>query len=250
MESGRSTNLIEVRGLRVAYDGKEILHGIDAGIADGAFVSIVGKSGCGKSTFLLALAGFVESSGSIHIPNEIGMVFQNYAVYPWLTVRDNIGFGLRHLGVSERDGTVRHYLEMVDLVEHADKYPAQLSGGQTQRVALARALAPNPKVVFMDEPFGALDTFTRSNMQEWLGEAWRREKKTILFVTHSIEEAIFLSDRILLFGEGRICGDLPVRFARPRTAATKFEPEFVELRKTILAILGPGTVASTATSGG
>jgi NitT/TauT family transport system ATP-binding protein len=178
------------------------------------------------------------------------MVFQNYAVFPWLTVRDNIAFGLRGLPVQEREDIVARYLEMVDLTAHAGKYPAQLSGGQTQRVALARAFAPNPKVIFMDEPFGALDTFSRNNMQEWLGQAWQRENKTILFVTHSIEEALFLSDRILLFGDGQICGDLNVDFARPRTAETKFDPEFVDLRKKVLSILAPDSAGSSVAVGG
>jgi len=231
--------LIEVRDLRVTYDHAEVLHGLDITISQGEFVAIAGKSGCGKSTFLLALAGFIQSSGSVKIPSEIGMVFQNYAVFPWLTVRDNIAFGVRHLPRQEREAIVNRYLEMVDLKDHAGKYPAQLSGGQTQRVALARAFAPNPKVIFMDEPFGALDTFTRNNMQEWLGQAWQRESKTILFVTHSIEEALFLSDRILLFGDGHICGDLKVNFARPRDPEMKFDPQFVELRKKVLSILGP-----------
>jgi NitT/TauT family transport system ATP-binding protein len=231
--------LIEVRDLRVTYDRTEVLHGLNITISQGEFVTIAGKSGCGKSTFLLALAGFIPSSGSIKVPGEIGMVFQNYAVFPWLTVRGNIAFGLRNLPVRQREPIVNRCLEMVGLADHAGKYPAQLSGGETQRVALARAFAPNPKVIFMDEPFGALDTFTRNNMQDWLGQAWQRENKTILFVTHSIEEALFLSDRILLFGDGQIRGDIKIDFARPRTPETKFAPAFVELRKKILSILAP-----------
>jgi NitT/TauT family transport system ATP-binding protein len=242
------SELIEVRDLRVTYDDTEVLHGLNVTISQGEFVTIAGKSGCGKSTFLLALAGFIRSSGSIKIPSEIGMVFQNYAVFPWLTVRDNIAFGLRNLPPQEREPIVNRYLDMVELTDHAGKYPAQLSGGQTQRVALARAFAPNPKVIFMDEPFGALDTFTRNNMQDWLGQAWKRENKTILFVTHSIEEALFLSDRILLFGDGQICGDLEIDFAHPRTPEMKFDPRFVELCKKILAILSPET--SPAPNGG
>jgi NitT/TauT family transport system ATP-binding protein len=226
--------LIEVRNLRVSYDGLEILHGVDITVRDGEFVTIVGKSGCGKSTLLLALAGFIKREGDVRMPSDIGMVFQNYAVFPWLTVRGNIAFGLQDLGTAERAEVIRHHLKLVGLEAHAGKYPAQLSGGQAQRVALARALAPNPPLVFMDEPFGALDMFTRDKMQEWLGEIWENEDKTVLFVTHNIEEAIFLSDRIVMMGEGDVLDELRIPFERPRTRELKFSPEFMKLKHRIL----------------
>ena len=167
--------IIEVRDLCVSYGDHAVLDAVNLKVRNGEFVSIVGQSGCGKSTLLLALAGFIAYQGQVTVPEHIGMVFQNYAVFPWLTVRGNIAFGLHELGALERENVIAHHLRLVGLEDHAHKYPAQLSGGQTQRVALARALAPRPKVVFMDEPFGALDMFTRERMQEWLEDVRARE---------------------------------------------------------------------------
>jgi ABC-type nitrate/sulfonate/bicarbonate transport system ATPase subunit len=183
---------IQVRGLHVHYGENEVLNGIDFTVDRGEFMSIVGKSGCGKSTLLHALAGFIEKDGEVKIPSDLGMVFQNYAVFPWLTVRGNIAFGLHEINGQQRENLVVRHLEMVGLSADAHKYPAQLSGGQTQRVALARALAPNPEIIFMDEPFGALDMYTREKMQTWLLHIWENNHKTVLFVTHNIEESIFL----------------------------------------------------------
>lgn len=228
---------IQVRGLRVRYDGNEILHGIDLNVERGEFVAIVGQSGSGKSTLLHALAGFIDSEGEVRMPKEIGMVFQNYAVYPWLTVRGNIAFGLHGINRQKQEEIIAAHLNLVGLDEQADKYPAQLSGGQTQRVALARALAPNPEVIFMDEPFGALDMYTREKMQAWLLEVWEKDHKTVLFVTHNIEEAIFLSDRVIVIGDGEILGKFPSPFERPRTEPLKFTPTFVELKRQILELI-------------
>jgi NitT/TauT family transport system ATP-binding protein len=225
---------IGVSGLRVSYEGLEILHGIDFEIRSGEFVSIVGKSGSGKSSLLHALAGFIESEGRIHAPTEIGMVFQNYAVFPWLTVQGNIALGLNGLPAQTRAHVIEKSLEMIDLSEEAHKYPFQLSGGQAQRVALARALAPDPEVILMDEPFGALDTFTRDRMQTWLLELWGRSQKTVLFVTHNLDEAVFLSDRIIVLGAGEILGEFPVQFTRPRSERLKFASTFVDLKRCIL----------------
>jgi NitT/TauT family transport system ATP-binding protein len=228
---------IQVRRLRVRYDGNEILHGVDLNVERGEFVSIVGQSGSGKSTLLHALAGFIDSEGEARMPKGIGMVFQNYAVYPWLTVRGNIAFGLHGINRQKRERIIDTHLELVGLEEQENKYPAQLSGGQTQRVALARALAPNPEVIFMDEPFGALDMYTREKMQTWLLEVWEKDHKTVLFVTHNIEEAIFLSDRIIVIGDGKILGEFPSPFERPRTELLKFTPPFVELKRQILELI-------------
>ncbi|MCI0563178.1 MAG: ABC transporter ATP-binding protein [Nitrososphaera sp.] len=225
--------IIEVNNLRAGYDGVTVLHDINFRVFDGEFVSLIGKSGSGKSTLLLALAGFIKSDGLRHVPSELGMVFQNYAVFPWFTVRENITLGLGHLEQKERRETVAHYLSLVGLDEHGDKYPTQLSGGQAQRVAFARALAPNPSVIFMDEPFGALDIFTRDKMQDWLNEIWEKENKTVLFVTHNIEEAIFLSDRILIVGHGALLGEVSPPFARPRTGDIKYSTQFMELKRKV-----------------
>jgi len=224
---------IVARGLRVGYDGQEVIHGISFAIKQGEFVSIIGQSGCGKSSLLHALAGFIEKSGDLRVPCDIGMVFQNYAVFPWLTVRGNIAFGLGNCRAGAREDIILKHLEMIRLEHAANKYPFQLSGGQVQRVALARALAPDPDAIFMDEPFGALDMFTRERMQKWLLGVWEKESKTVLFVTHNIEEAIFLSDRIIVLGNGVILGEFPIHLERPRGEEVKFAREFTELKRNI-----------------
>lgn len=225
---------IGVVGLRVKYGEIEVLHAIDFQVKRGEFVSIVGKSGCGKSSLLHALAGFIEREGEIEMPSEIGMVFQSYAVFPWLTVKGNIAFGLDSMGGKQKEQVVAQSLEMVGLGKDERKYPFQLSGGQAQRVALARALAPDPEVIFMDEPFGALDMFTRERMQTWLLKIWGKARKTILFVTHNLEEAVFLSDRVIVLGQGNILGEFAIPFGRPREEQLKFAHSFVDLKKQIL----------------
>jgi NitT/TauT family transport system ATP-binding protein len=225
---------ISVRGLRAKYGDVEVLHGIDFDVTERQFVSIVGKSGCGKSTLLHALAGFIDKEGEVDMPVDIGVVFQNYAIFPWLTVKGNIAFGARPLDSVPKKEIIASHLEMIGLSAEGHKYPFQLSGGQAQRVALARALAANPSVILMDEPFGALDMFTRERMQAWLLKIWNASDKTVLFVTHNIEEALFLSDRVLVLGRGEILVDLTIPFERPRLEPLKFSPEFVDLKKQIL----------------
>jgi NitT/TauT family transport system ATP-binding protein len=180
------------------------------------------------------LAGFIKRNGEIKMPSEVGMVFQNYAVFPWLTVKGNIAFGLDALDGQHRESVLAQSLEMIGLGSDAHKYPFQLSGGQAQRVALARALAPDPEVIFMDEPFGALDMFTRERMQTWLLDIWGKSHKTVLFVTHNLEEAVFLSDRVIVLGQGDILGEFAIPFDRPRAEQLKFIPAFVDLKKQIL----------------
>ena len=230
--------VIEVRNLRVRYGEREILHGLSLTIERGEFVTIVGRSGCGKSTLLNALAGFIFREGQVSIPAKFGFIFQNYAVFPWLTVRGNILFGMPHKTRPQEQTTrLLSLLEMTGLSEDAHKYPAELSGGQVQRVAFARALAHEPEVLLMDEPFGALDTYTREKMQTWLLQLWEKQKQAIIFVTHSIDEAVFLSDRVLVLAEGNILGSYTVPFGRPRAKTLQYEPEFIELRKAIASIL-------------
>ena len=230
----RDSEHITVHGLRVSFNHHEIIHGIDLTVAEGEFLSVLGKSGCGKSTLLHALAGFIPYQGEVRVPQHLGMVFQNYAVFPWLTVRENIAFGLRHKDSAARNGVVARMLDLMGLAAQASSYPAQLSGGQAQRVALGRAFAPDPEVVLMDEPFGALDLFTREKMQTWLLDIWGRANKTVIFVTHSIEEAIFLSDRVVVLGPGFILGQFSVSLARPRKEEMKFDASFVELKRQIV----------------
>jgi NitT/TauT family transport system ATP-binding protein len=238
--------VIRLRQLRVSFGAEEVLHGIDLRVRRGEFLSIVGKSGAGKSTLLHALARFVPSEGEHHSPEKCGIVFQSYAVYPFLTVAGNVGLGLIDLRAADRQRIIAEYLELVGLSAHADKYPAQLSGGQNQRIAIARAFAarqsadaPPPAAIYCDEPFGALDPFTRDKMQSWLLEIWERHKTTIVFVTHSIEEALFLSDRVVVMSNGTLVKDFAIPFPRPRTAEIKFDAVFVELKRQVLESMEP-----------
>ncbi len=216
-------------------------------IADREFSVIVGPSGCGKSTLLRLVAGLNRpSGGALRLDGEAiagpsrdrGMVFQSYTLFPWLTVRRNVEFGLSLRGVAaaERGATAARYIEQVGLKGFEEAYPVQLSGGMQQRVALARALANDPKVLLMDEPFGALDSQTRSLMQELLLEIWERSHKTVLFITHDIEEALFLGDRVFLMTArpGRIKEEVVVDLPRPRSLEVLTAPHFVELKRRVM----------------
>lgn len=193
------------------------------------FICLLGPSGCGKTTLLNMLAGFEQpSSGKLSAfgqqvsrPGaEHTMMFQDYALFPWLTVKKNIMYGLHRKGCekAERESIVEHYLKLIDLVGFEHKYPWQLSGGMRQRVALARALAVQPKLLLMDEPFAALDSFTRERMQEELIRVWQSERKAVIFVTHSIDEAIKLADKIVVMSArpGRVSGVIEIADDRPR----------------------------------
>ncbi len=198
-------------------------------IYEGELVTIIGPSGCGKSTLLMILAGLYEKSSgealldgaAINGPGlDRGVVFQEFALFPWLTVRNNICFGLKMKGIpaSDHDRIVKHYLKMVRLEEFERIFPHRLSGGMKQRVGIARALAYSPELLLMDEPFGALDAQTRSSLQQMLVDIWAETKKTILFVTHSVREAVFLSDRIVVLSRrpAKIRTIIDVRIPRPR----------------------------------
>jgi NitT/TauT family transport system ATP-binding protein len=217
-------------------------------IEKGEFICLIGPSGCGKSTLLRMVGGFeTPSEGSLLMwgkpvgapgPDR-GMVFQDYGLFPWLTVTENIAFGpiARGRPKSEAASTAKRFVETVGLTRFAGAYPHQLSGGMKQRVAIARVLANDAEVVLMDEPFGALDAFTRERLQEELLEIWARTKLTVIFVTHAIEEAIILADRVVVMspGPGRIVADERVTLARPRDPT---EPEFNALRRHLSALLG------------
>lgn len=223
---------IVVKKLKVSFKNHVAIQGVDLEVEKGEFVAIVGKSGSGKSTLLHALANFISSSGEMIVPESLGVVFQNYAVFPWLTVSENIGFGL------ENNKIIADHLKLAELEHKKDVYPAELSGGQVQRVALARALAHDPEVLFMDEPYGALDAYTRDKMQVWLLDVWSKHKKTVLFVTHNIEEAIFLADRVLVLTPIGFSKEYKVPFARPRIDDVKYSEEFNVLRKEIHKAIG------------
>jgi NitT/TauT family transport system ATP-binding protein len=219
-------------------------------IEDGEFVTILGPSGCGKSTVLRIVAGLEEAtSGKVLLDgkeisgpgSDRGMVFQSYTLYPWLTVKENITFGLKLKGVpqKERDDKARHYLQLIGLEGFENHYPIQLSGGMKQRVAIARALANDPKILLMDEPFGALDAQTRNIMQEVLLKAWEESKKTILFITHDIDEAIFLADSVYVMTArpGRLKKKVPIELPRPREFSVKGTPEFAAYKEELMSLI-------------
>jgi len=204
-------------------------------VREGDFVAIVGPSGCGKTTFLKIVAGLLEStSGEVILDRkkilgpskDRGMIFQGLSLFPWLTVRENISFGLnlQNLPSQKKKEVIQHYLSITGLSDFADVYPKNLSGGMQQRIAIARTLANNPKILLMDEPFGSLDSQTRSKMQEFLTELWGVNKKTILFVTHDVEEAIFLADTVYLLSQrpAQIKQIFKVPFSRPRPHELKY----------------------------
>jgi NitT/TauT family transport system ATP-binding protein len=244
------------REVRKSFSGRgdalRVLNGVDFAVREGEFVSVIGPSGCGKSTLLNMAAGFespdggsVRSGGAeVTGPSAArGVVFQQYAIFPWLTVADNIAFGLRldacRIPRSEHAGIVARYIELMGLTGFERAYPKELSGGMRQRVAIARAYAPDPDVLLMDEPFAALDAQTREFMQELLHGTQLAERKTVLLITHSVEEAIFLSHRVVVMSArpSRVCEVVEVGIDMPRTAETRLTPEFIELRRHLEGVL-------------
>jgi NitT/TauT family transport system ATP-binding protein len=225
---------------------KEVLDGVTFDVRQGEFVSVLGPSGCGKSTLLTMAAGFARpDSGTVQVDgatvtrphHDRGVVFQQYAIFPWLSVRKNIGFGLtlranRH-GRAEIAEATDRYIDLMGLRGFEDALPKTLSGGMRQRVAIARAYATNPSVLLMDEPFAALDAQTREFMQELLHDANQQERRSAMFITHSVEEAIFLSSRIVVLTgrPTRVHEVIDVPVPMPRTAESRTSPEFIELRR-------------------
>jgi NitT/TauT family transport system ATP-binding protein len=222
---------VEVQSLSVSYGPLPVLTNLSVTVRAREFVAIVGGSGSGKTTFLNALAGFIAHTGQIRMPHRLGVVFQDHSVFPWMTVEQNIAFGLNNLGEPERRAVVERHLRLIQMEEKRRCYPAELSGGQVQRVGIARALAPKPELVLMDEPYASLDRPTRDKMQSWLLNIWEQEQITILFVTHDLEEALYLSDRILILRNGHMQDDVPVPFGRPRSEDIKFSTEFIRLKR-------------------
>lgn len=228
-------------------------------VQPGEFICIVGPSGCGKSTVLNMIAGLQEPTGGvieldgkpISGPGaERGVMFQDYALFPWKNVRDNVGFGLRHgtpgagMSAKEREDRVRHFVELVGLKGAEQKYPQQLSGGMRQRVALARLLANGPDILLMDEPLGALDAQTRMVLQVELLRIWgetavEADRKTVIFITHGIDEAVFLADRVVVMSShpGRVSAVLDVDIPRPRTEEVRLHPRFAELGEEIWSLI-------------
>ena len=225
---------------------REVLDNINLSVRDGEFVCLLGPSGCGKSTLLNILAGFLAPTrGQVEIDGEIVrgpdprriFVFQERGVFPWLTVEGNIAFGLGRLTREERQQRVRHYVDLVGLAGFEGAYPAELSGGMKQRLEVARALAVNPDMLMLDEPFGALDSITRLTMRKELLRIWEAERKTILFVTHDIEEAVQLADRVVVMSArpATIQTIVTIDIPHPRDISS---PRYLELRNGIFQQIG------------
>jgi NitT/TauT family transport system ATP-binding protein len=236
-------NKIRITGVSKSYNGKLALDRVDLELAENSFTCLLGPSGCGKSTLLNMIAGFVPpSTGQVLVDDaavagagaDRGVVFQEYALFPWRTALANVEFGplMRRKRPADRRAAARHYLELVGLQGHEAKYPSELSGGMKQRVAIARALANGPSVLLMDEPFGALDAQTREVLQEELLRICEQERKTVVFVTHSISEAIFLGDRIVVMATqpGSVKDVIDVPLAHPRDRSS---PDFVAMERSI-----------------
>lgn len=249
--AGEERNIkVKVDNVKKIYEsrGNEVvaLNGINLDIMENEFVCVVGPSGCGKSTLLNIIAGLVEpTSGTVYLDGhevvgtgtERGVIFQQYALFPWLTVKKNVEFGLKMKGMKAEEASkiAMKYIEMVDLVDFADHYPKELSGGMKQRVAIARAYAVNPEVLLMDEPFGALDAQTRTQLQTELLDTWQKEQKTCFFITHDVEEAIILAQKVIIMSArpGRIKEIIDIDIPYPRNQAVKMSQEFIDLKARI-----------------
>jgi nitrate ABC transporter ATP-binding subunit len=251
LEPSQPPPILQISDLHKVYEASngavEALRGIDLTVKSGEFVCLLGASGCGKSTLLRIIAGFERATrGAVAVHGidvvgpgpDRGMVFQDYALFPWLTVRDNIRFGPlhRHVPSPQIAEIAERFLAMVGLTPFADRYPHQLSGGMKQRVAIARVLANDADILLMDEPFGALDALTRGKLQEELIDIWRSTRLTVIFVTHSVEEAVLLADRVIVMtaGPGRVESQVTIALPRPRDVSS---PEFNILRRDVTRLL-------------
>jgi NitT/TauT family transport system ATP-binding protein len=252
---------IEVQDVSISFRANrsviDAVKGVSLQVRPGEFVSLIGPSGCGKSTVLNAVAGFTPpNAGAVRLDgarikgpgSDRGMVFQQYSLFPWMTVRKNVEFGLKMQGMplSERETQARTLLGLAGLLSFENHYPSQLSGGMKQRVGIVRALATSPQVLLMDEPFGALDSQTRSVMQEILTNMWQKLRLSVLFITHDIEEAIFLSDRIYVMTArpGRVKAELSVDLPRPRLPAVTGSVQFLDMVREIKALIREESLAA------
>lgn len=249
--AGKERNIkVVIEDVRKSYMGRSgevvALNGVNLEIAHNEFVTVVGPSGCGKSTLLNIIAGLLEPTSGRVICNgkevhgtgmDRGVVFQQYALFPWLTVMKNVMFPLNMKGIKgkEAEETAMKYIRMVDLEKFADHYPKELSGGMKQRVAIARAYAAEPEILLMDEPFGALDAQTRTQLQQELLDTWEKEQKTCFFITHDVDEAIILGQRVVIMSArpGRIKDIVDIDIPYPRNQETKMSPRFLELKNRI-----------------
>ena len=252
--AGEERNLVpkvQIKAVEKIYEGRNgktiALNGVNLDIQDNEFICVVGPSGCGKSTLLNIIAGLHEAtSGEVLVDGvkvegtgvDRGVVFQQYALFPWLTVKKNVMFGLKlkkDLTDAQREEIAMKYIKMVGLEKFVDAYPKELSGGMKQRVAIARAYAVNPSLLLMDEPFGALDAQTRTQLQTELLKTWEEEKKTCFFITHDVEEAILLATKVVVMSArpGRIKEIIDIDIPYPRGQESKMLPRFTELKNYI-----------------
>ena len=222
-----------VRGLSRRFGDRAVLDGLDLDIAPGEFIALIGRSGSGKSTLLRALAGLDrEVTGTLSAPGPVSVAFQEPRLLPWKKVLANVALGLR---TADPDGAGRTALAEVGLAEHAAAWPGTLSGGEAQRASLARALVREPRLLLLDEPFSALDALTRITMHRLVVSLWQRHKPAVLLVTHDVDEALTLADRVLVLGEGRIAHSSPITLPRPRV---RDHPDLIALRLRLLTQLG------------
>lgn len=257
------TDKLVVRGLGKTFRGDRgatvALRGVDLAVRDNEFVALVGTSGCGKSTLLSIAAGLeTHDEGTITLDGaaitapgrDRGVVFQSYTLLPWLSVLGNVEFALRAAGTAPRDirPIAQAHLALVGLQDFAAAWPSELSGGMKQRVAIARALSYRPRMLLMDEPFAALDALTRHHMQELLTGIWEKDRLTVLFITHDVEEAVYLADRVLVMTNrpGRIKCEVPIDLPRPRTYDQVATPEFQRLHRTVLDAIRSESLAAAA----
>lgn len=242
--------ILDVRGLTRHFGGHVALDRISFDVRRREFLCVLGASGCGKSTLIRLVAGLdAPTKGEIRLDGvpvdgpgpERGMVFQGYTLFPWLSVKRNVMFGMQVAGKSEAESEAREWIAMVGLSKFENAYPHQLSGGMKQRVAIARALATRPRILLMDEPFGALDAQTRAQMQDYLLEIWRNVDVTILFITHDLDEAVYLSDRILVLGTNpsRVLEVIENPVPRPRARNQFVSPEFLAAYRRISELIHP-----------
>lgn len=241
---------VKIDNIRKTFDSRNgeviALNGVSLDIMENEFITVVGPSGCGKSTLLNIIAGLTKpTSGAVYCDGkevlgtgtERGVVFQQYALFPWLTVKGNVEFGpkLQGMGKKEAEEIAMKYIKMVDLHDFTNHYPKELSGGMKQRVAIARAYAANPSVLLMDEPFGALDAQTRTQLQEELMHTWEKEQKTCFFITHDVDEAIMLGQKVIIMSArpGRIKEIVDIDIPYPRNQETKMLPEFINVKNHI-----------------
>lgn len=257
---------LELRGVRHVFgegtpDPILALDGIDLAVRENEFVSIIGPSGCGKSTTLFIAAGLMRpTQGAVLEHGEVvtgpsrnrGMIFQTDAVFPWLTVKGNVEFGLKRQGIgdAQRERIAADYISRVGLNGWKNRYPKELSAGMRKRVDVARVFANNPRILLLDESFGELDAQTKEHLQSELLYLWELERKTVIFVTHDLEEALFLADRVIVMSQrpGRFIEEVAVPFGRPRELLLKTEPAFQEIRRKISSLIVTGIETRAASS--